>query len=197
VVKGGWSLAVFQRTSKALCGVVVAAAAIVPGLANAAECDANGIQRLPVGVSTILSERLLVARGERSVRGKLPKEARYAVLAYGARWCGPCHVFTRQVRPMLEAGDQEARNYAYIFVSLDRSESEMLRYGREERMNWLMIPPSQVRRGSALDRLAGVSIPSVVVVDLQTSQVICQSAQQGQRYSPMDTFSAFRDLARQ
>jgi Thioredoxin-like len=166
-------------------------------LSSAAECDPNGLQRLPAGVSTILSERLLVARGERSVRGKLPKNARYAVLAYGARWCGPCHVFTRQVRPILEAGDQETRNYAYVFVSLDRSETEMLRYGREERMNWLMIPPSQVRRGSALDQLGGVSIPSLIVVDLQTEQVICQSAQRGQRYSPLETFRAFRELVGQ
>ena len=149
---------------------------------------------MPAALSSVLSDHLLAARGESSVRGKLPAGRRYAVLAFGARWCGPCRAFNRQVRPVIEAGDPARRGYAYVFVSSDRSEREMLTYNREQQMDWLMVPPSQTRRGSLLDSLGGPAIPALLVVDLQTRQIICQSAQGRQRYDAWGTFGAFREL---
>lgn len=149
---------------------------------------------MPGALASVLSDHLLTARGQGSVRGKLPEGRRYAVLAFGARWCGPCRAFNRQVRPIIEAGDPVRRSYSYVFVSSDRSEREMLIYNREQRMDWLMVPPSQTRRGSVLDTLGGPGIPSLVVVDLQSRQIICQSSQGSERHDAWQTFATFRAL---
>jgi hypothetical protein len=174
--------------------VLAAGLAVLPAMAAAAECAAGGLAPMPAALSSVLDNRLVRARGDSSVRGKIPEGRRYAVLAFGARWCGPCRVFNGQVRPIIQAGDAAERSYAWVFVSADRSEREMLTYNREQAMDWLMVPPSLSRRGSTLDTLAGPAIPALVVVDLQSRQIICNSVQGRQRYDAWATFRAFRAL---
>jgi hypothetical protein len=121
-------------------------------------------------------------------------QARYLVLAYGARWCAPCQVFTRQVAPFLRAGDEARFDYAYVFVSRDHNRSEALRYARAENMSWLILPPDAAERRPAIAGLGARTPPDLVIVDRQTGTITCR-AMQGRRYlGAWTTFARFRAL---
>lgn len=166
----------------------------IPAIAQAGVCEAGGLAALPEGISESLAGNLVRVRNGQPVKAKLGEGTRYVVLAYGARWCGPCHIFTREVRPIVSSGEGAQHGYAYVFVSQDRNQREMVAYAREEQMDWLILPPAFAGRQSAVGRLAGRVIPTVVVVDLQTGRIICNTEQGRERFGAMRAFLAFRAL---
>jgi hypothetical protein len=178
-----------------VAGMLVCAAALaMPALARAGVCEAGGLAALPQALTESLTNNLVRVRNGQPVKAKLGEGTRYVVLAYGARWCGPCHVFTREVRPIVSSGEGARFGYAYVFVSQDRNQREMVAYAGEEQMDWLILPPGFAGRRSAVGRLAGRAIPTIVVADLQTGRIICNTEQGRERFGAMRAFLAFRTL---
>jgi hypothetical protein len=120
---------------------------------------------------------------------------RYWVLAFGARWCAPCQVFTRQIAPVLRAGDQARLDYAYVFVSRDRSRAEALRYARTERMDWLILPPDAAERRPVVASLGAQTPPDLVIIDRENGTILCRANRNGRYLGAWNTFSAFTALA--
>lgn len=121
-----------------------------------------------------------------------PPQARHLVLAYGARWCAPCKVFTREMAPLLRAGDEARLDYAYVVISRDRDRGELQRYAREEAMSWLILPPDAGERRPAVWSMGARTPPDVVVVDRQTKRIACRAFRNGRYLGAMATIQAFR-----
>lgn len=176
--------------SEVLAAVWALIAAGTAGV-TASPCPAGGLGPVPAAVEEGLAGGLARLDEGRLVAAPAPA-ARYWVLAYGARWCAPCRVFTRQVATLLRDGDEARLDYAYVFVSLDRSRAEAARYAREEAMDWLILPPDAAERRPAVLALGARTPPDVVVIDRQTGTIMCHASQRGQYLGARATLERFR-----
>jgi len=110
--------------------------------------------------------------------------ADYVLFYYGANWCGPCHQLVPQVIATTNQLKSAHPNFAVIFISRDRSETEMLRYMTSTKMPWPAVRFEALDRISDIISAGGRSIPALVLVDRDGR--ILTSSSRGGRYVGAD-----------
>ena len=106
-------------------------------------------------------------------------------LYFSAGWCGPCRAFTPDLIDAYGKIRSVYPEFEVVFVSNDRSASEMLGYMRGDRMPWPAISFDALRGARAITRYAGAGIPCLVLVD-ENGKVLSDSYR-GRDYVGPDT----------
>jgi len=109
-----------------------------------------------------VSAHLVDASGD-AVEAEKLESAPKVLFYYSAHWCPPCRIFTpKLVEFYKENGGGEA--FEIVFVSSDRSESEMLGYMEEEKMPWLAVDYANIAE-TEIKSYGGPYIPALVMFD--------------------------------
>ncbi|HDS1213686.1 TPA: redoxin domain-containing protein [Stenotrophomonas maltophilia] len=154
--------------SEALRALLLACAVLLAAPAMAADLHAQ------VAASLMRPEQ----RSLRPMQWSPPPKL--VALYFGADWCAPCHAFVptlRSVRDMLrEAGaDTEV-----VYISLDESEAALRRYMHAQDMPWPVLDPRRAARMPALQALAGLAPPNLVLINADGT--VLANGWQGRRY---------------
>ena len=110
---------------------------------------------------TILEDDAGTQQRPEAIRGKI------VGIYFSAAWCKPCHRFS-PVLSKLRAAHEE--DFVVVFVSNDRSEAEMKRFS--DGKGFLRVPFTSRRRQWLHHRLAVNMVPTLVIVDGSTGEVL-------------------------
>jgi len=92
---------------------------------------------------------------------------------FSAHWCPPCRGFTPKLAESYKKMQAAGKNWEIVFASSDRSESDFKEYFGE--MPWKALPHGDERKDE-LDSMFEVGgIPTLVVIDAKTGNVITKS----------------------
>jgi nucleoredoxin len=86
-------------------------------------------------------------------------------LYHSAHWCAPCRKFTPQLIAFYNRVAAAHPEFEIVFVSNDKSPSEMEGYMRDQQMPWPAVTYDKAPGNAALMKYFGESIPCLVVVD--------------------------------
>jgi nucleoredoxin len=123
------------------------------------------------------ADSMVVVKGEKLVAFKADRflEAPYIVVYFGADWCPDCRRFSPS---LVEAYNQQAANerrFEVLLVSRDRSEEEMLKFMKTEKMTWPALAYGKIAGAQKVQELySGQGIPCLTVLDRQ-GKVVLQS----------------------
>ncbi|MGS7840447.1 thioredoxin-like domain-containing protein [Stenotrophomonas forensis] len=101
-------------------------------------------------------------------------------LYFGADWCAPCHAFVPILRSVRDALREAGADTEVVYVSLDESEAALRRYMHAQDMPWPVLDPRRARRMPALQALAGLGPPNLVLIDAYGN--VLANGWQGRRY---------------
>ena len=88
-------------------------------------------------------------------------------LYFSAHWCPPCRQFTPLLKSAYDEYKQSSSSkVSVVFVSGDRSESDMQSYMREAHGNWPGLLPGSALQQSLNATLQVRGIPALIVVDI-------------------------------
>ena len=89
-------------------------------------------------------------------------------LYFSAHWCPPCRQFTPVLKTAFEEykRNSSSNKVSVVFVSGDRSQSDMLAYMREAHGDWPAIPPGSPLQQSLNSIFQVRGIPSLITVDI-------------------------------
>ncbi|CAF1632895.1 unnamed protein product [Adineta ricciae] len=97
-------------------------------------------------------------------------------LYFSAHWCGPCGEFTPKLVKFYNAY-AEKKKFEIIFVSSDEDEESFKEYYEE--MPWLTFDFKQKNKREKLEEKLEVDgIPTLVLIDGDSGEVICTDATQ-------------------
>lgn len=173
-----------------------------PAMAAAAPKAAAPAPRAPAGPI----ERALAGKLVRLERGALrPHESaqlagvKFYALYFSASWCGPCRQFTPDLVDAYGKIRAVYPEFEVIFVSNDRSPSEMIGYMRNDRMAWPALSWDAIRGAGAINRYSGPGIPCLVLID-ENGKVLSDSFRSRNYVGPdavlEDTWKILRDYRR-
>lgn len=123
----------------------------------------EGDQPVPPAIKEAFGERLVNARGRRVSSADLA--GKKIGLYFSAQWCPPCRAFTPQLIQAYEELQKQGKPFEIIFVSHDRSESDMYKYMRDYKMPWLAIRYDDAKRDELKQKHGIRGIPSLIIVD--------------------------------
>ncbi|CAB3411267.1 unnamed protein product [Caenorhabditis bovis] len=112
-------------------------------------------------LSICLNSLQLEKLDKTKVDGKTALEGKVIALYFSAHWCPPCRQFTPILKDFYEEVGGELE---IIFVSMDRSETDLKSYMRECHGDWYHIPfgSADIKK---LSQAYGVSgIPALIIV---------------------------------
>ena len=90
-------------------------------------------------------------------------QGKIVAIYFSAHWCGPCRAFTPQLAKFYKKVSKK-QNVEIIFVSRDKSDSDMMKYMKS--MPWLAIPFADAEFRDNLSREFKVrGIPSLIVLN--------------------------------
>jgi len=92
---------------------------------------------------------------------------RFVLLYFSASWCPPCRAFTQILSPWVR---EHANDVAVVFVSQDRSESDMRAYVSHK--GFLCIPYNDSARQQLPQMMQVSMLPTLVVVNAQTGAYV-------------------------
>jgi nucleoredoxin len=95
-------------------------------------------------------------------------------LYFSAHWCGPCRKFTPELVSYYNRVASQHPEFDIIFVSSDRSQSDMEKYMREANMPWPAIDFQKIAGKETIRKYAGRGIPCLVLID-STGKVVSNS----------------------
>jgi nucleoredoxin len=95
-------------------------------------------------------------------------------LYFSAHWCGPCRKFTPELVDYYNRNAPQHPEFDIIFVSSDRSQSDMEKYMHEANMPWPAIDFSKIAGKQTITKYAGRGIPCLVLID-STGKVVSSS----------------------
>lgn len=75
-----------------------------------------------------------------TAKGETVLEGKVVALFFSAAWCPPCQHFIPVLRDVYKELIERHSDFEIIFVSMDKSEDEMMDYYREKHGNWLALP---------------------------------------------------------
>jgi len=114
-------------------------------------------------------------------------------LYYSAGWCGPCRRFTPDlVRFYRRLKDEELAKVEIVFVSSDRSASDMVEYMEEDRMEWPAIPYNLLQKRQIVHDYEVKGIPCLVLIDSE-GKVVSHSYEEGQYRGPDEVLKDLED----
>lgn len=64
-------------------------------------------------------------------------EGKFVGVYHSAIWCGPCRMFTPK---LVKFHSKNKKDFEVVFVSADKSEDDMKRYAKTDKMKWLAAP---------------------------------------------------------
>ena len=127
-----------------------------------------------------LADVLVRPNDARFVAAPWTREPEVVAFYFGADWCTPCRAFVPQLREVYAALRAHGADTEVVFVSLDRSEREMLRYMQRQRMPWPAVDRRRLASLPGIRRLEGKGPPNLVLMD-RTGRVLA-SAWEGDEY---------------
>jgi nucleoredoxin len=99
---------------------------------------------------------------------------KYIALYFSAHWCGPCRKFTPELVDYYNRVAPQHPEFEVIFVSDDRSQSDMEKYMHEANMPWPAIDFQKMAGKETIRKYAGRGIPCLVLID-STGKVVSNS----------------------
>ncbi|MCU1116136.1 redoxin domain-containing protein [Stenotrophomonas maltophilia] len=124
---------------------------------------------------------LLMRPEQRSLRPmQWSPPPKLVALYFGADWCAPCHAFVPTLRSVRDALREAGADTEVVYVSLDESESALRRYMHAQDMPWPVLDPRRAARMPALQALAGLAPPNLVLIDADGT--VLANGWQGRRY---------------
>mmetsp|Transcript_25071 Transcript_25071/g.49050 ORF Transcript_25071/g.49050 Transcript_25071/m.49050 type:complete len:210 (+) Transcript_25071:1-630(+) len=100
-------------------------------------------------------------------------------LYFSAGWCGPCRAFS----PVLKKFHEEYMDdFRVVFVSMDRSERDMVEYIKGK--GFLQVDYKSKSRTELIAKCSVTSIPSLVIVDGNSGEVITTSGRMAIQANP-------------
>lgn len=154
--------------SEPLCRLLVAAALLSAAPAMGADLHAQ------VSASLMRPEQ----RSLRPMQWSPPPKL--VALYFGADWCAPCHAFEPTLRSVRDALRNAGADTEVVYVSLDESEAALRRYMQAQDMPWPVLDPRRATRMPALQALAGLGPPNLVLIDAHGN--VLANGWQGRRY---------------
>jgi|GEM_PF-202412 len=137
---------------------------------------------LAQNITSELNGRLVSLKGRDTIpyAGADLAHAKYVALYYSAGWCGPCHVFTPELVAFYNKMKPQHPDFEVIFVTQDRSESEMRSYMLDMAMPWPAVRYDFAKSSRNLNKYCGPGIPCLVLLN-EKGEVISDSFA-GERY---------------
>lgn len=126
--------------------------------------------------------------GRRWTPARVAPDRRYAVLYFGASWCGPCRAFV----PSLIRAYPRLRGTEVVFISDDTGCGAQRDYVVRSRMPWPMLPCGS-RARARLRALGGPALPGLLVLDRMGGIVL--TSWRGGRSYPAETLARLIALA--
>ena len=104
--------------------------------------------------------------------------ASHVAIYFSAHWCPPCRGFTPKLIDVYDELKGTGSRLEVVFVSSDRDAESFGEYFGE--MPWLALPFADRKRKAALSKKFKVEgIPTLVVVDAETGEVVGKDARSG------------------
>jgi thiol-disulfide isomerase/thioredoxin len=116
-------------------------------------------------VRLALEDALVRPTTHRLVPYRWPSEPEIVALYFGADWCAPCHEFVPKLREVYAQLRAIGASTDVVFVSLDRSGTDMLRYMLRQQMPWPGVDYRRLPSLPAIRALAGRAPPNLVLID--------------------------------
>ena len=88
-------------------------------------------------------------------------------LYFSAHWCPPCRGFTPELVKFHKKVTKEGKPFEIVFISSDRSESDMYSYMEEMEMPWLALPFGDSHKSTLSKKFGVRGIPMLVIVDAE------------------------------
>lgn len=154
-------------------------AAIAPVAATAADTKATA-KAERYDLAKIFAKGLVDADGKPVKPEKIAK-AEYVAVYFSAHWCPPCRAFTPK---LVKFADDHAKSgkVAFVFLSSDRSQKDMLGYMTEAKMPWPGILSKDAKLAGPISQ--GISgIPHLRVFN-KKGEVVIDSVKDGQYVGP-------------
>ena len=107
-------------------------------------------------------ENLINASGKKvsasSLKGKM------VAVYFSASWCGPCRGFTPQLVKFYKKA-KKSNAFEIVFVSRDKTATDMKKYMKDDSMPWLAIPFNDPAAKRLIGELKVNGIPTLAVFD--------------------------------
>ena len=87
----------------------------------------------PSGLLAKASQKVSAAKKDNLKR----LEGKFVGIYHSANWCGYCHLFTPQ---LIKFYKKNKKKFEVVFVSGDKTESQMQTYAKSSKMPWLAVP---------------------------------------------------------
>ena len=84
---------------------------------------------------------------------------------FSAHWCPPCRAFTPSLVEFHNEMTQQGKPFEIVFVSSDRSKSDMYGYMKEMEMPWLALPFGDDHKQKLSQKYNVRGIPKLVIID--------------------------------
>jgi len=144
----------------------------------------------PVGESESKVSRFLARNLVRYEEGELAyydfetaNEPEFYAFYYSAKWCGPCRRFTPDLVEFYNDMRKEGYDdFEIVFVSSDRSKSQMRQYMDEDAMPWPAVKFGK-REHTLLEKMSGNGIPCLVITD-RKGRILVHSYKDGEYVGP-------------
>lgn len=121
---------------------------------------------------------------------------KYWAFYYSASWCGPCREFTPGLVSFYKHFKPSHPDFELIFVNLDQSQDDMLKYMRADGMTWPAIwYPDIDNPELEAKKYAGPGIPCLVLVDAD-GRVLSDSFQGEQYVGPQHVIDDIRAVVK-
>lgn len=117
------------------------------------------------------------------------RNKRLICVYFAAQWCPPCRMFTPMLADAYRAAKEEALPIEVVFISSDRSSTDMMAYVRSTHGDWLTLPYGDQLQSVLKARYRVAVIPTLVVLKADGSLVAANGRPEVQNKS----CQAFKD----
>ncbi|XP_042145262.1 nucleoredoxin-like protein 2 [Ixodes scapularis] len=143
-----------------------------------------------VHMAELFKGKVLLKKDGTTIPADLALKGKKIICIYfAAAWCPPCRMFT----PVLADAYTEAREgnqpIEVVFVSSDRSSTDMMNYMKSHHGEWLCLPYGDSLQVLLKDRFKVAGIPSLVVCKADATVISANGRPDIQSKGPQ----AFRD----
>jgi thiol-disulfide isomerase/thioredoxin len=122
------------------------------------------------------------------------KTKKYLFIYKSAHWCLPCRAFTQTLVAFYNKNYAAKGDFELIFVSSDRSQSEMNGYMQHERMPWAGLKLGCAAADTLKKKCRGDTIPCLMLLD-ENDKVIAEThSPKGKDLDPNTALNAYLKL---
>uniref|UniRef100_A0A1I7YEP7 protein-disulfide reductase n=1 Tax=Steinernema glaseri TaxID=37863 RepID=A0A1I7YEP7_9BILA len=111
-------------------------------------------------------------------------------LYFSAHWCPPCRQFTPVLKDFYE--ELEGEDFEIVFVSFDRSESDLKAYLAECHGDWLHVPFGSEHIQELAGKFGVNGIPALIVIKPNGDVITSDGRADVQNKSPKQALAAWK-----